>query len=44
MWNIKYFAIPVITGTMGILTGGLRKVSGNNTRKHSIASLQKQNG
>jgi hypothetical protein len=33
MWNMKYFVIPVITGATGIVTKGLKKISGNNTRK-----------
>jgi hypothetical protein len=33
MWNMKYFAIPVISGATGIVTKGLKKISGNNTRK-----------
>jgi hypothetical protein len=32
MRNIKSFVRPVITGATGIVTG-LRKLSGNNTRK-----------
>jgi hypothetical protein len=33
MWNMECFAIPVIIGTTGIVTKGLKKISGNNTRK-----------
>jgi hypothetical protein len=33
MWNMKCFVIPVITGATGIVTRGLKKRSGNNTRK-----------
>jgi hypothetical protein len=33
MWNMKCFIIPVIIGATGIVTKGLKKVSGNNTRK-----------
>jgi hypothetical protein len=32
MWNMKCFAVPVITGATGILTKELRQ-TGNNTRK-----------
>jgi hypothetical protein len=33
MWNMKCFVIPVIIGATGIITRGLKKISGNNTRK-----------
>jgi hypothetical protein len=33
MWNMKCFVIPVISGATGIVTRGLKKISGNNTRK-----------
>jgi hypothetical protein len=33
MWNMKCFVIPVITGATGTVTVGLKKISGNNTRK-----------
>jgi hypothetical protein len=33
MWNMKCFAIPVITGATGIVTKGQKKISGNDTRK-----------
>jgi hypothetical protein len=33
MWNMKCFVIPVITGATGIVTRGLKTISGNNTRK-----------
>jgi hypothetical protein len=33
MWNMKCFVIPVIIGATGIVTRGLKKLSGNNTRK-----------
>jgi hypothetical protein len=33
MWNMKCFAIPVITGATGIVTKRLKKISENNTRK-----------
>jgi hypothetical protein len=33
MWNMKCFVIPLIIGTTGIVTKGLKKISGNNTRK-----------
>jgi hypothetical protein len=33
MWNMKCFVIPVITGATGIVTRGLKKISGDNTRK-----------
>jgi hypothetical protein len=42
MWNMKCFVILVITGATGIVTKGLKKKSGNNTRKALIDSLQKK--
>jgi hypothetical protein len=33
MWNMKCFVIPIIIGVTGIVTKGLKKKSGNNTRK-----------
>jgi hypothetical protein len=33
MWNIKCFVIPVIIGATRIVTRGLKKISGNDTRK-----------
>jgi hypothetical protein len=33
MWNMKCFVIPVNTGATGIVTKGLKKTPGNNTRK-----------
>jgi hypothetical protein len=33
MWNMKCFVIPVIIGATGIVTKGLKKISGNKTRK-----------
>jgi hypothetical protein len=33
MWNMKFFVIPVIIGATGIVTRGLKKIPGNNTRK-----------
>jgi hypothetical protein len=33
MWNMKRFVIPVITGATGIVTRGLKKIPGNDTRK-----------
>jgi hypothetical protein len=33
MWNMKCFVMPVIIGATGIATKGLKKKSGNNTRK-----------
>jgi hypothetical protein len=33
MWNMKCFVIPAIIGATGIITKGLKKISGNNTRK-----------
>jgi hypothetical protein len=33
MWNMKCFIISVIIGATGIVTKGLEKMSGNNTRK-----------
>jgi hypothetical protein len=33
--------MPVITGAMGIVTKGLKKISGNNTKKALIDSVQK---
>jgi hypothetical protein len=33
MWNMKCFVTPVNTGVTGIVTRGLKKKSGNNTRK-----------
>jgi hypothetical protein len=32
-WNMNCFVIPVIIGAAGIVTKGLKKISGNNTRK-----------
>jgi hypothetical protein len=43
MWNMKCFVIPVIIGATGIVTRGLKKISGNNTRKaFSRFSIKKQ--
>jgi hypothetical protein len=33
MWNMKCFVTPVITGATGIVTRGLKYISGNDTRK-----------
>jgi hypothetical protein len=33
MWNMKCFVTPVIFGATGIVTKGLKKIYGNNTRK-----------
>jgi hypothetical protein len=33
MWNMKCFLIPVIIEATGIVTKGLKKISGTNTRK-----------
>jgi hypothetical protein len=32
MWNMKRFAIPVITRAMGIVSKSFKKISGNNIR------------
>jgi hypothetical protein len=42
MWNMKCFVIPVITGTTGIVTRGLKKYLEPVPGKHSIDSLQKK--
>jgi hypothetical protein len=41
MWNMKCFAIPVITGATGIVTKGLKKYLETIPGKHSIDSLLK---
>jgi hypothetical protein len=41
MWNMKCFVIPVIIGTTGIVTRGLKKYLETTQGKHSIYSLQK---
>jgi hypothetical protein len=35
MWNIKYFAIPAVTGAIGTVTRGLRKYLEEIPGKHS---------
>jgi hypothetical protein len=44
MWNMKCFVILVITGATGIVTKGLKKISGNNTRKafNRLSTKKKQ--
>jgi hypothetical protein len=41
MWNMKCFVIPVIIGTTGIVTRGLKKNTWKLPGKHSIDSVQK---
>jgi hypothetical protein len=43
MWYMKCFVIPVITGTTGIVTKGLKKYLETIPEKHSIDSLQEKN-
>jgi hypothetical protein len=38
---VEYEMLRDIIGAFGIITQGIKK-SGNNTRKHSVDSLQKQ--
>jgi hypothetical protein len=33
MWNMKCFVTPVIIGATGIVTRGIKEISGNDTRK-----------
>jgi len=40
MWNLKYAIIPVIIGTIGIVTRSLRKNLEDITGKHSRDFLQ----
>jgi len=42
MWNIKCFIIPVISGTTGIVTKGLKKYLEIIPGNHSIDPLQNQ--
>jgi hypothetical protein len=42
MWNMKYFAIPVIIGATGIVTKGLQKFLETIPGTHSIDSLLNQ--
>jgi hypothetical protein len=42
MWNMKCFVTPIIIGTTGIATRGLKKYLETIPGKHSIDSLQKQ--
>jgi hypothetical protein len=41
MWNVKCVIIPVVIGTIGIVTRGLRKNLEAKAGKHSVDSLQK---
>jgi hypothetical protein len=41
MWKMKCFITPVIIGTTGIVTKGLKKYLETIPGKHSIDSLQK---
>jgi hypothetical protein len=41
MWNTKCFVIPVVIGTTGTVTRGLRKYLEEIPGKHSVDSLQK---
>jgi hypothetical protein len=41
MWNMKYIIIPVVIGSIGIATKGLKKNLEAIPGKHSIDSLQK---
>jgi hypothetical protein len=41
MWNMKCFVIPVIIGTTGIVTKGIKKYLEKIPGKYSIDSLQK---
>jgi hypothetical protein len=41
MWNVKYMITPVITGTTGVVTKGLKKSLEAVTGKPSTYSLQK---
>jgi hypothetical protein len=43
MWDMKCFVIPVIIGTIGIVTRGLKKYLETIPGKHSTDSLQKKN-
>jgi hypothetical protein len=42
MWNMKCFAMPVITGATEIVTKGLKKYLETIPGEHSIDSLKKQ--
>jgi hypothetical protein len=41
MWNMKCFVIPVVIGSTGTVTRGLRKYLEEMPGKYSIVSLQK---
>jgi hypothetical protein len=43
IWNMKCFVIPIIIGATGNVTKGLKKISGNNTRKASNRFSTKKN-
>jgi hypothetical protein len=42
MWNMKCFDIPVITGATGIVTKGLKKISGNTRKAFNRFSKKKK--
>jgi hypothetical protein len=44
MWNLKCKIIPVIIGATGIVRKVLRKNLGAIPGKHSVVSLQRQQG